>query len=182
MSPTKEYAFSVVINNVIYSSNTSPVLDESYHFITSIYDYDNSLLEIYLDGELEQSVTITGLLDDTTDDFYIGDYNGSSALHFFKGMIDDIRIYDRVLIEDEIEQLYSDGGWLSNPENVMIEIISENINLTWDAVVGATSYKVYSSDDPYAEFVEDTSGTFDGENWIAPIPNGKKFYYVTAVH
>ncbi len=70
---------------------------------------------------------------------------------------------------------------LESPENVDILIDEINIHLTWDEVTGAISYKVYSSDHPDAVFTEDTSGSFDGSSWIAPIPNSKKFYYIKAI-
>ena len=66
------------------------------------------------------------------------------------------------------------------PQNVTVEIIGTDVNLSWDAVTGANSYKVYSSDDPYTGFVEDTSGSFIGETWSTSIMDEKKFYYVIA--
>ena len=66
------------------------------------------------------------------------------------------------------------------PQNVTVEIIGTDVQLSWDAVTGATSYKVYSSDDPYTGFVEDTSGSFAGESWSAPIGDVKRFYHVIA--
>ena len=66
------------------------------------------------------------------------------------------------------------------PQNVTVEIIGTDVHLSWDAVTGANSYKVYSSDNPYTGFVEDTSGSFAGESWSAPIGDVKKFYYVIA--
>ncbi|MCK4654630.1 MAG: DUF1565 domain-containing protein [Candidatus Cloacimonetes bacterium] len=66
------------------------------------------------------------------------------------------------------------------PQNVIIEIIGTDVHLSWDAVAGANSYKVYSSDDPYTGFVEDTSGSFVGESWSTSIMEVKKFYYVKA--
>ena len=68
------------------------------------------------------------------------------------------------------------------PQNVVITISPTEVTITWDPSVNATSYKVYSFDDPYSGFAEDTSGTFAGESWSAPIPNGKKFYYVVGVN
>ncbi|MEA1972189.1 MAG: hypothetical protein U9N34_02690 [Candidatus Cloacimonadota bacterium] len=52
--------------------------------------------------------------------------------------------------------------------------------LSWDAVENANSYKIYSSDQPFAGFIEDTSGTFNGTRWSAPISVIRKFYYVIA--
>ena len=71
---------------------------------------------------------------------------------------------------------------LAIPQNVMIHITETNVNISWDAVAGATSYKVYSSDDPYTGFTEDTSGSFTDTSWTAPLSANKKFYYVKVVN
>ena len=70
---------------------------------------------------------------------------------------------------------------LNVPENITISISSDSVNIQWDGVVGAIFYKVYSSDDPYTGFTEDTSGAFNGTNWTAPIDNVNKFYYIKAM-
>lgn len=73
-------------------------------------------------------------------------------------------------------------GEILPPQNVTISVSAGNVYLSWDAVTGATSYKVYSSDDPETGFLEDTTGSFDEESWTAPLPASKKFYYVKAVN
>ena len=73
-------------------------------------------------------------------------------------------------------------GEILPPENVTITVVGTNVQLSWTAVVGANSYKVFSSDDPYTGFTEDTSGTFIDESWSAPVSSTKKFYYVKAVN
>ncbi len=69
----------------------------------------------------------------------------------------------------------------ATPQNIVISIADGNVTITWDAVTEATSYKVYSSDDPETGFAEDTTGTFTDESWTAPASDAKKFYKVTAV-
>ncbi|MCD4796034.1 MAG: hypothetical protein K8R49_02545 [Candidatus Cloacimonetes bacterium] len=69
---------------------------------------------------------------------------------------------------------------LASPVNVQIQLNGSSIQLSWDAVTGAVSYKVYSSNDPYTGFVEDTSGSFAGESWSTSVIIEKKFYRVTA--
>ena len=71
---------------------------------------------------------------------------------------------------------------INAPINVQICINSGQITLSWDAVSGASSYKVYSSDNATFGFTEDTSGTFSGTTWTVSISQGKKFYYVTAMN
>ena len=66
------------------------------------------------------------------------------------------------------------------PENLTINILATDVSLSWDAVNGAISYIIYSSDDPYAGFVIDTSGSFTEESWSTSIGNMKKFYYIIA--
>ena len=66
------------------------------------------------------------------------------------------------------------------PQNVVIVADIAEIIITWDPSINADSYKVFSSDDPYSDFTEDTSGTFIDESWSVPFPNGRKFYYVVA--
>lgn len=70
----------------------------------------------------------------------------------------------------------------SSPQNVMITISSGNVTITWDPVIDATSYKIYSSSDPESGFTEDTTGTFTDESWTAPVSDSKKFYHVKAVN
>ena len=72
-------------------------------------------------------------------------------------------------------------GEILPPENVMITVVNNIVTISWSAVIGATSYKVYSSNDPYDSFTEDTSGNFNGTSWSASLSSDKKFYYVTAV-
>jgi len=68
------------------------------------------------------------------------------------------------------------------PTNLTIEIVGNDVVLTWDEVTGANSYKIYSSDDPYEShenwnYKDEVTGT----TWSETIPEEKKFYYVTAV-
>jgi hypothetical protein len=73
------------------------------------------------------------------------------------------------------------SGEILPPEDVIITVADNIVTISWSAVSGATSYKVYSSNDPYDNFTEDTSGNFTSTSWSAPLAAEKKFYYVTAV-
>ena len=73
-----------------------------------------------------------------------------------------------------------DNSALGSPQNVLIEIVGSNINISWDTVIKANSYIVHSSDDPYSGFAIDTSGSFTGESWNTSVSNMKKFYRIIA--
>ena len=72
-------------------------------------------------------------------------------------------------------------GGILPPGNVIITVVTDSVNITWSAVTGASTYKVYSSNNPYTDFTEDISGNLTGTSWTAPLPGNKKFYYVKAV-
>jgi hypothetical protein len=72
-------------------------------------------------------------------------------------------------------------GTLTAPANVTLQMIGNEVVISWDAVAGATSYKVYSADAPNEVFSLDGSGILSGRIWTAPIPAAKKFYRVTAI-
>jgi len=71
----------------------------------------------------------------------------------------------------------------SAPENLAIIYSSSEPELSWSAVQDANSYKIYSSADPYADFVTWTlETTVAALNWTDPNTTGtKKFYIVVAV-
>ncbi|MCK4312677.1 MAG: right-handed parallel beta-helix repeat-containing protein [Candidatus Cloacimonetes bacterium] len=73
------------------------------------------------------------------------------------------------------------GGTLSAPTNITISISSDSVHISWDAVSGANSYKIYSSDDPYAEDWGDAIASVAVLSWTSDISGiEKKFYYVVA--
>ena len=67
------------------------------------------------------------------------------------------------------------------PENVIISYDFDSIIISWESVTNATSYKVYSSDNPYSGFYEDFSGIYDGTTWTSQYIDEKRFYRVTAI-
>lgn len=87
--------------------------------------FGSSTLSIYVNGELvgQVATAFSEIEPDeyATDDLFIGDFRGiGSTVYLFNGGIDEVRIYDRALSQDEIVSLYADpqdkdecknGGW-----------------------------------------------------------------------
>ena len=69
---------------------------------------------------------------------------------------------------------------LNSPEITDIQVVSDDVIITWSPVSGAVSYIVYSSILPYSGFTLDTTGTFDGESWHTPISGEERFFSMTA--
>ncbi|NOR44585.1 MAG: hypothetical protein GQ534_03285 [Candidatus Delongbacteria bacterium] len=68
---------------------------------------------------------------------------------------------------------------MGSPENVQISQNAVNVYITWDNVLNANTYYIYSSDDPYGIFTyvgSSTTNSWDG----ALGASTKKFYYIVA--
>jgi hypothetical protein len=95
--------------------DTVPTQDESapaghWYYVTCVYD--NKSMNIYLNGELSGSGAFTYDTGGTTPDnsLTIGaKYWDFTIDTFFNGTVDDVRIYDRALSVDEVQQLYEEG-------------------------------------------------------------------------
>ena len=74
---------------------------------------------------------------------------------------------------------YNQSG-LSAPTNVSISYSAGNITITWNAVCGATSYNVYSDNNPYGTFSNLEQSGISEIHWSEPVSGNKKFYRITA--
>ncbi|MCQ6254750.1 DUF2341 domain-containing protein [Methanocaldococcus sp.] len=74
-----------------------------WYFVALTYDSSQHVIKLYVNGNLVREVYETRPPLDHTTDFYIGSYGARS---FFNGTIDDVRIYNRALSEEEIKALY----------------------------------------------------------------------------
>ncbi|MDD5771894.1 MAG: caspase family protein [bacterium] len=75
------------------------VWDTNWHHITGIYD--DSMVRVYIDGRQIVSQAQAADLSYPVS-LYIGTYNGTTGTYNFSGLIDDVRIYNRVLSDSEI--------------------------------------------------------------------------------
>ena len=68
---------------------------------------------------------------------------------------------------------------LNSPSNVQITLDAVNVYITWDNVLNANTYYIYSSDDPYGIFTylgSSVTNSWDGTLDVST----KKFYYIIA--
>jgi hypothetical protein len=79
--------------------------DRGWHYVTLVTDASLKQISIYVDGVLEHAERKLdlGLRFDTTEPLHIGVERNMS--NFFRGAIDDIRIFDRALTVEEIARL-----------------------------------------------------------------------------
>jgi hypothetical protein len=112
-----ETAFAVG-NEVNHEINgiSSISLDE-WHFIA--LTYDGQKVTLLIDGIIDTRVARTGIVRTSKNDLAIGRHGGDEDQrgddNFFYGIIDDVRLYSRVLSDFEMRELYQLEFGSSNP-------------------------------------------------------------------
>jgi FlaG/FlaF family flagellin (archaellin) len=152
-------------------STSTGFADGNWHFACGVYDGTEK--RIYVDGALEASATQHGgapLGTGTTRYGFIGDgseaasFDGDRNDQFYDGRVDEVRLYDRALDQEEIEALYTADGGGSGNRTVTTEarsypatfdagdLVLTNVDAT---VPSGTSITVTVESDP------DGDGTFE---------------------
>jgi hypothetical protein len=89
------------------SSRTGGKYVEGQEWFLLTVTYDGNRVKIYRDNELLTQNNYTNGITFNNDDLYIG-VNGGLE-YFFKGSVDDLRIYTKTLSYDDINELYQKG-------------------------------------------------------------------------
>ncbi|MFC1574429.1 LamG domain-containing protein, partial [Candidatus Latescibacterota bacterium] len=106
--------FSVIIANGIYDeriyayTESNTVNDGEWHHLAVSMDRDGEMT-IYLDGESAGTKDIASYATinmQAIQEFYIGRRNQASLPNFFNGTIDELRVYDRVLLMAEVQDFW----------------------------------------------------------------------------
>ncbi|MFC1483469.1 LamG-like jellyroll fold domain-containing protein [Candidatus Neomarinimicrobiota bacterium] len=87
----------------------SIITTNEWHFAVTTYSSASREVRIYIDGTPDRIINLSDDLS-LTNYLFIG-CDGHND-NYFEGLIDDIRIYDRALVDAEIQALYQEGGWL----------------------------------------------------------------------
>jgi hypothetical protein len=69
---------------------------------------------------------------------------------------------------------------LATPTNLEMQVLGNELNLSWDAVSDAISYQIYASDDPFTSDWGAEIITVSDTTWSVAISENKKFYRIVA--
>ena len=98
-------------------------INKDWQYIVCVFE--NNIIKIYNNSNLIESIPFGNKINLNNKSILFGACNPTQSISFFRGELDDIRIYNRSLIEEEIKVLY-------NIENIKGKIITEkntnNIN------------------------------------------------------
>lgn len=95
-------------------SSATNVRDNNWHHIAATFNHLTGIVNIYVDGKLERSSDVSGTISfQLGSEFTIG---SMQSARFFKGSIDDLRVYDTVLSDEEILQIQQNVALIPPPE------------------------------------------------------------------
>ena len=125
------------------------IQDNTWHHIAGTYDSATGKSCVYTDGVLSDSAALTGSIYYDTRELWIGaDGSGDNVLNEWKGLIDEVRIYNRALSQDEIAGLLIGDPTLAHyPNPSGDEPVSPAVVLSWTPGVYASSHDVYFGTD-----------------------------------
>lgn len=117
-SPQNRMAFVVDGQGLCGERDRTPVnsvkniLNGQWYYITAVMDYQNKLQELYINGVLESSKISTAVPLSGDRVITLGKwFDGGMMKSYFKGAIDDVRIYNYALSESEVRELYNIGKY-----------------------------------------------------------------------
>lgn len=110
-------AFHLFLKGVDLQMNSTIHKDYWYHIVVT---YEKDTFKLYKNGILisESKGTLTTCDEEP---LFIGRKSTDEPYFFFKGKIDDIRIYERALVEEEINALFLENNWVPVKEPTALE-------------------------------------------------------------
>lgn len=136
--------------------------------ITGIYNIENNKISYYVNCELKDEIDGPDSINLNESSIYIGaaGSTNSSVDLFFKGSIDDIRIYNRAITQEEVCALYEKKSFYASiegdtvlcgntPLELKIKYFNEDNNYLWST--GETTESIFV-DEPGEYYLEGQSG------------------------
>ena len=146
--------------------DSSTALEENnWYHLAFWYDVENQTRRIYIDGALDAEAASTPYLG-TSGDTVVGSWDGASQ--WYRGIIDDVRIYSRALTPEEIVETTRgepDLAWGPNPADGSTPDLTGALPLSWSPGDFAAQHDVYFGIDKNAlEAAEasDATGIYRG--------------------
>lgn len=108
-TPVNGLRFGFYENDLDTSANI--IQTNMWYHVACIYDYEKKVRTIYVDGERVAQDTDVSPLNGQMGDLMLGTIRMNNNLtEYFNGILDDVRIYDRILTKEEIQNIASSAA------------------------------------------------------------------------
>jgi len=98
-------------STVIRISSPNSVNDSQWHHVVTTLNEEDGNISLYIDGELVNSTIVAGTLNSQMATFGLT-YNGN--IYEYKGSMDEVRFYQRVLTPPEVLEIYNSGRHINS--------------------------------------------------------------------
>ena len=157
----------------IRTSGNAPILNRDvaggtileagvWYHVTGVYSLQDGYIRTYVNGVLDRELLTNEVLGASPGTFYIGCEPYNTGVGNFNGVMDDIRIYNKALTEDEIKEAMRGDpalAWDAKPGNRSTPYIKDATPLSWSPGENASQHDVYFGTDENAVDNADTSDT-----------------------
>jgi len=123
-------ALAVYDQSLFLTSSLTADLNQWHHAVLTVGTGANSYT-VYLDG-IGESLANTASPNITNGDFELGRYSLGNT-HYHDGLVSDVRIYDQVLTQDQVREIYNNPG-LTIPTGLSASNLRHRYKLETDYV------------------------------------------------
>ncbi|MBW7989653.1 MAG: LamG domain-containing protein [Planctomycetes bacterium] len=147
-------------------SGGTEIMEDVWYHVAGVYSQGDGYIRTYVNGNLDRQLATTEELGASPGTFYIGCEPSNTGSANFNGVMDDVRLYNKAITQDEImEAMWGDPllAGIPNPANGSTPYIREAIPLSWSPGEKASQHDVYFGidKDTVAEAnASDTTGVY----------------------
>ena len=158
--------------------SATSINDGAWHHCVATRQAATGALQVFIDGNLDNTGTANTNSLTAPPALRFGSLQ--TGVGFFNGDLDEIKIYNRVLGNQEIAALYANSAaTLGPPTNLTAVAGNAQVALRWNEAVASTSYQLNratTSGGPYTTIANLTATSYTDTN----LANGLTYYYVVA--
>jgi methionine-rich copper-binding protein CopC len=147
---------TMCVGNQCVFSNDNVLTSETWQQVVVTFDTSADTVTFYVNGTTAGTATVTNDLNTNTKNVFIGAEGAVSG--YFDGILDDLRVYDRVLSVGEISSL-ADGDQPATSETTLT--IDETLDINGDLVLNAGTMDATTNDILVAGDFENNGGIFN---------------------
>ena len=127
VTPEKKIRWTINTSKVIRDLDSQRILSEDlWYHVAAVYD--GVFMSLFMNGAFETSIGATGQIRTTTYDLTIGQHLPDNPGYNYKGVLDEIRLYDYALSLSEIRFIYDESTAVYQTEQQLPEVARLSMN------------------------------------------------------